>query len=871
MFFGRQIILIFFALIFGGKAVFAAEGSKEERAYAAAIAAFQDAMWSRAETEFAGFVDKYPKSERIPEAILMQAQAELKQGKLPSAIALLSAKRATAGKFADQYVYWIGEAQYQNGDFSLAAQTFTSLAHDFPESTLRLRAVVEAAAALAQLNKWTQVAALLEEPGGVFQRAIQLDAADELVSRGRLLLAQAKLERGDFNGATAVLQSLAAQPLKTELDWQRAYLLYQVKMAAGDLNAALTTATNLFQISKLARDNGLSAESVAMRAAALEKLNRSDEAAAAYSENLSSNAPPENQRQAILKIAELAIAQKKFPEAGQSLEKFLAQFPDSPAADAALLTLGELHLKEYVAQPATNDLQTASTLFSQFLTTYTNSPLTGKAYLDRGWCDWIDGKIPESAADFKMALQKLPPSEDQAVARFKLGDALFKQNDFVHARENYRAVLNDFPQFPAVEKTLHSLALYQIVQASLKLNDVIGASNAMAQVLKFYPASPVADNSLLLVGEGYEDLNQPAKARELFQRFQKLYPTLPLRSQVELAIGRTYELEGNWPAAIGQYEGWLKNFPTNTFLPQVNYSLAWANFQAGNETNAFTLFTNFTAQFPTNELAPFAQWWVADHFYRTGTNFVDAEKNYQIFFQTWPTNPLAFQARMMAGRSAVGRLGYSDAIRYFNTLTTNADCPPDLNAQALFAFGSALMQMNSTDTNNPLANFQSATNLFGQIIQLYPTNELAALAWGEIGDCNLQLTNYDAATNAYAQTVNSSWANISARSQAQIGLGLALEKKAAASSGDDQKNLLQLALQNYLDVLYGNNLRDGETPDSFWVKKAGLQAAALAESLGEWQQAANVYQRLEKLLPPLRDSLEKKIAAAQEHFTSQKN
>ncbi|HVU09055.1 MAG TPA: tetratricopeptide repeat protein [Verrucomicrobiae bacterium] len=869
MVFGRQIILIFFALIFGGKAVFAAEGSKEERAYAAAIAAFQDAMWNRAETEFAGFVEKYPKSERVPEAILMQAQAELKQGKPSPAIALLSAKQASAGKFADQYVYWIGEAQYQNGDFSAAA-TFTSLAHDFPESTLRLQAVVEAAAALAQFNKWTQVVALLEEPNGVFQRAIQLDAADELVSRGRLLLAQAKLERGDFNGATTVLQSLAAQPLKTEWDWQRAYLLYQVKMATGDLNAALATATNLLQISKLARDADLSAESVAMRAVVLEKLNRPDEAAAAYAENLSSNAPPENQRQAILKVAELGIAQKKISDARQSLEKFLAQFPDSPAADAALLTLGELHLKEYVAQPATNDLQTASTLFSQFLTTYTNSPLTGKAYLDRGWCNWIDRKIPESAADFKMAVQRLPPSEDLAVARFKLADALFAQDDFAGARENYRAVLNDFPQFPAVKKTLNSLALYQIVQASLKLKDVGGAYNAMTQVLEFYPASPVADNSLLLVGEGYEDLNQPAKARELFQRFQKLYPTMPLRSQVELAIGRTYELEGNWPAAIGQYENWLKNFPTNTFLPQVNYSLAWANFQAGNETNAFTLFTNFTAEFPTNALSPFAQWWVADHFYRTG-DFVNAEKNYQIFFQTWPTNSLAFQARMMAGRSAVGRLGYSDAIRYFNNLVTNADCPTTLNAQALFAYGSALMQMNSTDTNNPLANFQSATNSFGQIIQLYPTNELAALAWGEIGDCDLQLTNYDAATNAYAQAVNSPWGNISARSQAQIGLGLALEKKAAASSGDDQKNLLQTALQNYLDVLYGNNLRDGETPDSFWVKKAGLQAAALAESLGEWQQAANIYQRLEKLLPPLHDSLEKKIAAAQEHFPSQKN
>ena len=92
--------------------------------------------------------------------------------------------------------------------------------------------------------------------------------------------------------------------------------------------------------------------------------------------------------------------------------------------------------------------------------------------------------------------------------------------------------------------------------------------------------------------------------------------------------------------------------------------------------------------------------------------------------------------------------------------------------------------MDSTDTNNPLANFQTATNVFSQICQLYPTNELGALAWIEIGECDLQLTNYDAATNAYAQVFNSTApANISARSQAQIGFGIALEKKAALAAG----------------------------------------------------------------------------------------
>jgi tetratricopeptide (TPR) repeat protein len=261
---------------------------------------------------------------------------------------------------------------------------------------------------------------------------------------------------------------------------------------------------------------------------------------------------------------------------------------------------------------------------------------------------------------------------------------------------------------------------------------------------------------------------------------------------------------------------------------------------------------------------------VADYFFRAG-DFVDAEKNFQLFFQNFPTNDLVYQARMMAGRAAMGRLGYSDAKRYFTSLTSDTNCPPDLDAQALFAYGCALMQGGATDTNSPSANFELATNVFVRICQLYPTNELGALAWGEIGDCALQLAAYDAATNAYAQVIASPFANISARSQAQIGWGLVLEKRAAQAEGGDQTALLQLALQNYLDVLYGKNLHDGETPDSFWVKKAGLQAASVAETLGEWPQAVAVYQRLEELLPPLRESLENKITAARGHLPPMKN
>jgi TolA-binding protein len=864
--------LILLALALSGEWGFAANTTKEQRAYTAAARAFQDAMWSRAETEFAQFAQKYPKSTNTPPAVLLQAQAQFKQGKLKPAIDLLNARMAQAGNLADQYVYWIGEAQFQNKDFSAAAETFISLAQNFLESPLRLRAVVESASSYAQLAEWPQVAALLQATNGVFQRAGQMDSGNELVARGRSLLAQAKFVQNDFSGAAAVLESLNAQPLAPELDWQRAYLLCRVKLAANDLDTALAVTTNLLQIA--GKNDGWRATSVALRADVLEKMGRTNEAMAAYQENLT-NAPDQSQRQAVLKIAELSIGQKQFANAEQSLEKFLAQFPGSASADIAMFTLGELHLRDYVASrdagPATNHLQQATAAFDLFLGVFTNNLFTGKAYLDRGWCNWFLGenaenlgdfknaaqKITESFDDFKMAARRLPLLEDLAVARFKMGDALFVQKDFLGARTNYQAVLDDFSSLPDVEKALGEQALYQKLRACLELNDDRGASDALAQIFQRYPAGELAQSSSLLYGES---LTSPAEARSLFEKIASQFSGSALEPQLRLAVARTYELEQAWPSAITQYENWLTDFPTNSLQPQAAYARAWANFQAGNETNAFRLFTNFTAQFPTDANAPLAQYWVAEHFYRTA-DFVNAERNYKTVFQNtnWQGSPLVYPAQMMAGRAAVGRLGYSDAIGYFKALAADTNCPPELDGQARFAWGGALMLSDPTDPNNPLANFQSATNVFGQVCRLYPTNELGALAGIEIGKCASQLTNYDAATNAYAQVFNSPIAGIAARSQAQIGFGLVLEKKAALAAGADSQALLQSALDDYLDVFYETNLRGEEMADAFWIKKAGLLALPLVQLPGV-ADPEKFIDHMEELFPQLKDSLEKKKA-----------
>jgi TolA-binding protein len=853
MFYLRRWVLILFVLVLGGGQLWAA--SREERVFAAAAAAFHDGFYDRAETEFADFRQRFKKSDRLADAVLFQAQAQFKQGKFSQAERLLADNHGMAGALADRFDYWTGEAQFARGDFVAAAGTFAVLVKNFPQSPLGLSATIAQAAADEKKGDWTAIPALLEATNGVFRLTEKSDPGNELVSAGRLLLARAKSALNDPVGANAVLARMNPAALPPDQEHQRLLQLYKNDCTLGTLDAALTVTTNLIQLAERQKDAGWRADGVAKCAGVLEEKKLPDPAMAAWAENQAAGVPAERQQEAVLKMVALAEAQGKLAGAMGHLEYYLANFPHAAAAGLARLTLGELCLKDFSVTHDLKDLALAQTNFDLLLGESTNGPLAGRAFLGRGWCYWLAGKYSESGTNFLSAAQQLPLSEDLAVARFKAGDALFALGDFSGARACYQSVRDDFSTLPAVAKTLGAPAIYQILRADLQLKDAAKADAAMRTLLEDFPQSELADKGMLLTGEAFLDSRVPERARKIFQEFAIQFPDSTNQPQVGLAVARTFERETNWPAAITNYENWMQAFPTNALLPQAEYARAWATFQAGDETNACTLFSAFVTHFPTNEWAPLAQWWVADHFFRVN-NFNSAETNYEAVYQNpaWQNSQLFYPAQLMAARAAMGRLGFLDAKNYLAQLLTN--CPPALKTQAMFAYGSVLVRLEPADTNQPLANFGLATNVFASIYNDNSTNELGALAANALGDAAVQLGDFAAATNAYLLAADSPFAAPGPRSRARVGLGIALEKQAALLPPEARPPLLQQALENYQAVLYAQD----DITDAFWTKKAGLQALPLMITLKDGDANALIT-RLEGWFPQLKDSLEKKRAA----------
>src|SRR5512140_2955748 len=106
----------------------------EKGAFTSAAQAFQDGFYERAESEMAAFIQQYTNSARLPEAILIQAQARMQLTNYDAALGLLTAHFGGAGQWASEYVFWLGEAYLRMGQYAKAAQEFATQAAQYPGS-----------------------------------------------------------------------------------------------------------------------------------------------------------------------------------------------------------------------------------------------------------------------------------------------------------------------------------------------------------------------------------------------------------------------------------------------------------------------------------------------------------------------------------------------------------------------------------------------------------------------------------------------------------------------------------------------------------------------------------------------------------------
>lgn len=741
------------------------------------------------------------------------------------------------------------------------------------------------AEAYSRMNHWPEVLRLLQQTNSAFQIAAASNATSQFAARGSLLLGEALLREQRPDEGEKLLLELDPAGWTGDLKWQRQFLLCRLRLAAGRAETAFGAISNLTMLSL---DNPRhQTASFFLQGQILEKLGRTNEALDAYANNLADDQPEQAQRQALARTIPLIVALNPLPQAIQALEALIKLHPQSKAQDMLLVSLGELYLKAFAA-PAplqgasnapvatgTNFLAGALTNLNSVIANFTNSPLLAKARLDRGWCHWLSlnaldinrdqgvkengdtrRRLQSALDDFQQAANRLPVSQNQAVALFKQADARFLLQDYPGAAANYNLLLTRYRAFPRVTNELFDLALYQKAEAEIRCGNHEEASKAVDTLLRWFPGSYFGTRGSLLMGEDLNRKYDYPGARREFTRLRNFSSNSPMLPKVEYAIAQTYDFQGDWKEAISRYQSWAATHDAdNALMPDVQFHLALVYGKSGLTNDALAAFNNFLVRFPTNSLAPWARNWIAEfYFNQDEPDYVSAEKNYQLLYQKFPgAGDLACQAQLAAGRAALARQDPGKALEHFTTLLKDTNAPALWTRQCYFAYGDASFQLFLTSPNQTnVAYLRDAIAALSKLTNDAPTNAIAVEALGRLGDYYMQWAN----TNTYA-TVKQLYetivhfpdgpaVSIAARSQAEYGLGWVAERLHQPAA----------ALDHYLNVLNSYPSRF----DPYWIEAAGKAAARVCEEQQHWQEAVRVYEQVVKALPALRSVVEKKKA-----------
>ena len=837
----------------------------ERTAFDAAVRSLQAGFAEKAAADFAAFRTQNPTSPLVPDAVLFEARSRIELGQLDPATRLLQERLESIGSLKDQALHTLGEIQLRRFDFHAAASAFHRLILETPNSELILKASFGEALAWFRAGAYSNTVALLSGPTNAFTLAAAAKPADELSVRGLLLLAEAQIRAGDTKVAGESLARLTNRPLSPVQSWEQRYLVTSLLLTNRESNEAVASSSNLLSLATAAASPALRARSFVALAEALTQAGRTSEAFDALTNNLSETTLPEWRRDAILALAQMPLDPSRIDVAIRLFQPLTQSTSNDLASAASRLAVAELRLQQHFsgAAPTTNTLHLteARVLLSHVATNAPSPIVAGRAWYGLGWCELAIDQVQPALAAFQQAAQLLPVSTAQALALFKWADCQVLTSQHAPALTNYLRVIRDYAGSPVIRGSLRERALYQGALSALEAGQKDLATDLAGRAVLEFPDGAFRDETRVLYGQALARLDPPNRARDLLRQLSTRLVDSPALPDLQLAVARSYLRERNWAPALQQLDEWTRTHSTHPGLARAEYERAWAAFKAGEDVKAYSLYTNFLARFPDDPAAPHAQVWIADHLYRSG-DFAAAEGSYQLIFQrtNWPVSRLTFEARLMAGRAAFARQGYKDAKAYFRWLiangpsaVTNSLVPPELVARAYFALGDAFLLDPESDDK-----LTDAMNAFVYVIEKFPDSRESLLAQGKLANCHLQRAEldptqavpaYTEAARLYLGILKTPNTDVPTRSQSEVGLALVREKQAIRAAGTDADTLRKEALDRLLSVFHGGNLRPGEAASPFWLNRAGIEAARLAENLGLREQSAALYDALAKTFP----------------------
>ncbi|HMP77709.1 MAG TPA: tetratricopeptide repeat protein [Kiritimatiellia bacterium] len=796
--------------------------------WVAGQAALRDGFHEVARQKFEAFVAKAFFKASKAQGTLYAAQALFAQGRHAEVVALLRERRgwASKGDVEGGFVYWTARAQFELGEFQAVTQTLHRFEREYREdpdvaqvARLRTHALMrlgEREAALRSLAQFQERypgapevpdnlldwAGLLlednrlEDAERLLRQIIEQHGGHESAQVARLWLGRLLVDRGDFAGASTLLDPLTrAWTQETEPDTHAEAWLAVAGIAVAQTN--FPAALDAYERGeRTAEELGLKLELRIARARLLARTGQAD---------------------AALKLLAAAVESA----------------PAHPGAGEAQLALADIQLEQSLHAAALESYQ-------RYLAAYADEDGQARARLGRGWALWRLARYAEAAEVFEQAapLQTDPARREQAMV--KAADAYFANGQYKLAEAAYRRVLEAYPA-----SALSPQVLLQLAESLARGRDYAGAETALRDLRARFPADPLAVRAVLRSAALCEEQGQWAAAVALYDEALARAPGAGDRAEALLRAGLASYRGGEFQQALDRFERVLREFADTAAAESAFHLRGRALHLLGQTQRGLQIAQQFLDRFPASAAVPEVRFWMAEQQFNAGA-FGAAETNFAGVAAAFPLSEWADDALYWAGRAAVAQGEYRRALGVFNELTrtyTNSPLVPD----ARFAQGDALAE---------LGEYAGALLAFDDIVRRFPSHALADRARGRQGDCQFMLgadrpERYQEAIASYRTVLDGPATPMALRLQASFKIGRCFER---LGRGADAFRYYLDTVYGWLA-----ERAEGRFVEPVWFVRAAFAGAALKEAERQWDEAIRMYERVVEAGLPAGADAEKRI------------
>jgi TolA-binding protein len=545
--------------------------------FGAALAAMRQNKTDPARQRLRMVVDRYPKSEDRPQAMLLLGQMDLEAKRYREARtgleALLQdpAAKAAGAEILQPAEEGLIRALLELQDYPAATSRLETLLSRLPASDpQRYRAQLSLGHCRYRQKQYDPALAAYREAA----KSTEGDVAGE----GYYWAANAALALNRPADAAAEFNRLVARFPKHEL-------AAKAQLKAGDaLLAAKQTDAAGTAYRAVVEKYPQSPEATEARKALTElvdAVNDPAQLAAALK-----NAPPAERARGTLRLARLYLEGKKYAEATAPLTELLKGKPEPQAAAEAQYLLGVAYEAQEKAAPA-------AAAYGEAVRLGPAASWTGDAQGRLAWL-YLELKQPansEKAAAAALALK--PGAEGERQARLAMVQAQLDQEKWDAALEGCRALLAGNPPPETVATVLFTQAW-----VSEKRGKPEEALPLWERLATEHPKSDYAAEALLHVGDARFKAEKYPEAREKYAALLSGFPKSPLAAEARFKLGSTLYNLNRYAEAAAEFDAAAADKNAGDYTPEALYWAGLAQDKAGKKDEAIKRLDRLVTQYP---------------------------------------------------------------------------------------------------------------------------------------------------------------------------------------------------------------------------------------------------------------------------------